>query len=566
MIKNVLNKTKVINANLVSQEVYQEVLDYLSKTNNDVLFSSNIHGLYHSEKVVLLSSLIADLEGVSSEDKHILKDAAFYHDIGRESDDEDKIHGLVAANKLKKNMFLLSDDDYERHGLIKLLNKFSIKLLNKENTKDVENLILEASNIDLDKLKGKIIDTDGMVIFLKESIYKDDKNIGLLMAIIDAHSSSNEEIILKNYVEEDSSVRLKYDKLYKILKDADALDRTRFPKCFDYSLNVDMLRYENSKKLVEFSELINDMYHICHGEYLDEKYLEDQESVKIGEMPCYHGIGYDFIKFKSILKHGILSYVELIDKGLKGARNFNGGNSISWISLVGTDATLYDQDKLSAYDSFIKDSISFECELEVYKGFPKQCKDEAIEMGIPYEHSNYYDEVYAKSKISIDEITKIRVPINNKKLSEINFMPMTTSSAIFKERMNYYKDEISLDEDFVEVMLKRFDDYKKELEYIYSCSQGKKSDVLNKTADMTLAKIKNLNKVIDLTVAQKYECLYKGLIDSEDEILIEDIIVYELNENGYDYRLSYNSDFMIIEGLNNVRDKTTKVKSKKGNF
>ena len=48
--------------------------------------------------------------------------------------------------------------------------------------------------------------------------------------------------------------------LYKILKDADALDRARFPKMVDASLKEEFLRLDVSKELVEFAFYINQLF------------------------------------------------------------------------------------------------------------------------------------------------------------------------------------------------------------------------------------------------------------------------------------------------------------------
>ena len=133
------------------------------------------------------------------DDLKILLDAGAYHDIGRVSDREDSTHGLTSA------------------------------------------YFYESKNV-----------------FRDEEIYHDKTNFAILKAITDYHSQNeidNPNVIKNNaymYDIDDKNYE-RYTLLANILKDADALDRKRFPDYDPAGLNTDYLRFKESVNLVNFA-------------------------------------------------------------------------------------------------------------------------------------------------------------------------------------------------------------------------------------------------------------------------------------------------------------------------
>ena len=177
-----------------------ELIEIINNIKQNKLYYSQIHGLYHSEKVLLFSYIIAKKMKLDPVSFQILVDAALYHDIKRQNDYEDSCHGLASALEIKN-----------------------------------------------------VVDSE---------IYSDKKNLDMLKAIVDIHSQDDkkERINFENY-ELDEEMYDKYKILYSILKDADALDRKRFSEKAMASLNPEFLRIEFSKELINLSTLINETYY-----------------------------------------------------------------------------------------------------------------------------------------------------------------------------------------------------------------------------------------------------------------------------------------------------------------
>ena len=135
----------------------------LDELREELLFCSSGHGITHCERVALFAFAIGVLEKVSDEDLRILMESAKYHDIGRIDDNEDKSHGRRSAEKF---------DEFE----------------------------------------------------IGSTFSKEAKKI--LKAICIGHSINDEdfEAVMQEF---DIKEKENCQKVFKILKDADALDRAR---------------------------------------------------------------------------------------------------------------------------------------------------------------------------------------------------------------------------------------------------------------------------------------------------------------------------------------------------
>lgn len=250
----------------------EEVLKILKTIKKDKLYRSNIHGLYHSEKVLLFAYLIAKNERLNDIDLKIITDAAMYHDVGRIDDSEEAFHGYRSAEMI-----------------------------------------------------DEIVD---------DEIYKDKNNLKILKAIIDAHSRKDE--LCKNSFESFEIDEKEYDRYYKlycILKDADALDRLRLSSDKTIGLNEEYLRVRYSRKLIGLSREINKKYRYLMMEPYLEKYrkIYNVDEPKKG---CFHSVGFNIFNFKSVLKNGILSHHAKEMNNIPCIRNYFGSNGNFWISVI----------------------------------------------------------------------------------------------------------------------------------------------------------------------------------------------------------------------------------------
>lgn len=182
--------------NILSLKRREILMRELESIKEDVLYKSKIHGIYHSQKVLFWSFVLSGDNKLSEVDEKILMDASKYHDIGRTNDIDDTIHGRVSA----------------------------IKVLS----------------------------------LIDDPIYQIKENKDLLCAIIELHSlpDQRESEIFRKYKLKDTK---RFSKLWKILKDADALDRIRYDLGYldELSFNPVYLRMPTSLNYIKAS------YELC---------------------------------------------------------------------------------------------------------------------------------------------------------------------------------------------------------------------------------------------------------------------------------------------------------------
>lgn len=181
--------------NLTAEEI-RTITEQLNSIQEKHLYKSKIHGIYHSEKVLFWTYLLGKDNGVSKEEERILLDAAKYHDIGRTNDIDDTIHGRVSALKICS---IVNDTVYE-----------------KEENKNLLCAIIELHSLD-DKMENTI---------------------------------AQKYHLLKN---------TRFPILWRILKDADALDRIRYDLGYldEFSFNPIYLRMKTSSYYIKAS------YELC---------------------------------------------------------------------------------------------------------------------------------------------------------------------------------------------------------------------------------------------------------------------------------------------------------------
>lgn len=215
---------RYLKAFLSNQLTISDIRDMLDeKTRNKIEETINIihqeqlytgkllHPSTHIENVILFSAIIGKSLSLSEDDLDLLLTASLYHDIGRKSDHYEKYHGKISSAIVKEKL----KNDYEKIELA--IMRAMISYHNEHEIRDVEG------NYDLTKL-----------IEICNDIGIDVKDEELMQRI----------------------VRLSF-----ALKDADALDRTRFsvtsPNAF---VDVNRLHFSISKRLIMFSEQVNEFY------------------------------------------------------------------------------------------------------------------------------------------------------------------------------------------------------------------------------------------------------------------------------------------------------------------
>lgn len=457
---------------------FHKIKTILSNVRWDKLYDSKIHGKYHSKKVFLFSYLIAKVNNFNEDDLTIISDAAIYHDMGRINDYEETLHGY--ASTLKVEEVLTSD------------------------------------------------------------IYKDGENLQHLMAIIEAHSVSDERRDFF-YNMHDLTEHERYIRLYNVLKDADALDRYRFYETCNAFLDERFLRTEASKKLIDFSKQINEIYKNEITNNIN-KNIENDSNEKCS---CFHSIGFDFFKINSILENGILSKKEMKKMGIEGTSNFQGGNLDDYISVV--DANLIDSNG-SAFKTFIMNGVSFICNVnKLYSSNNNHTKSYCIEHGLPYNHSFHEDEKYVRGKIPKDNITCVYIPNSqrNRDIRELSYIYNSLSYENFYNRIKHYYDNVPQN---ARTNLNKLDNlleqYKIAIEkYMFLDGMGRYREEKNITN-----KLENLRSSINIIIQ---EWLYNNYanelgINDNSSITVEDVVVHEINKLDYDSRIEKNKSGIVI--------------------
>lgn len=198
------------------------------------------HSRRHIENVILFSAVIGQLERIEDRDMDLLLNAALYHDTGRVNDIRSP--HAVASSKIAYDKL---------HGKIPNQDLQIIRAA-IEYHEVVENLTPPDYKVDEEKLNDIC------------------SNLGMDIT--------------------DKKVMERTKKIACILKDADALDRTRFLAESKSFVNKDFLHYNSSKLLIKFANQLNEHYaakdieQLCatHPELFDEisKTLEETKNPK----------------------------------------------------------------------------------------------------------------------------------------------------------------------------------------------------------------------------------------------------------------------------------------------
>lgn len=215
--------------------VFQRILDMISNSDlykNEFFNSSFQHNIYHIQRVMLFSQIIAQNEGISEKNFTLLLLAAGLHDSGRTRDRKDFEHGKKSAEIAKEYL------------------QNNINSISEEDVKIIQIAI--EYHTTQEKEKGRINVTELEKLCQKYNV-----------------SMANLERI---------------EIISSILKDADALDRTRFDT--QNTLNIDSLRTNTARNkfLIDFAKKVNQEFArtILNSNYNYENLVENDAVKTLG--------------------------------------------------------------------------------------------------------------------------------------------------------------------------------------------------------------------------------------------------------------------------------------------
>lgn len=219
----------------MNSSAFQKISDMISNSElykKEFFTSSFQHNIYHIQRVMLFSQIIAQNEGISKKNFTLLLLAAALHDSGRTRDRKDFEHGKNSAEIAKEYI------------------QNNINSISEEDVKIIQIAI--EYHTTQEKEKGRINITE-----LKELCQKYNVSMSNLERI---------EIISS------------------ILKDADALDRTRFDT--QNTLNTDSLRTNTARNkfLIDFAKKVNQEFArtILNSNYNYENLVENDTVKTLG--------------------------------------------------------------------------------------------------------------------------------------------------------------------------------------------------------------------------------------------------------------------------------------------
>lgn len=219
----------------MNSSAFQKILDMISNSElykKEFFTSSFQHNIYHIQRVMLFSQIIAKNEGISKKNFTLLLLAVALHDSGRTRDRKDFEHGKNSAEIAKEYI------------------QNNINSISEEDVKIIQIAI--EYHTTQEKGKGRINITE-----LKELCQKYNVSMANLERI---------EIISS------------------ILKDADALDRTRFDT--QNTLNTDSLRTNTARNkfLIDFAKKVNQEFArtILNSDYNYENLVENDTVKTLG--------------------------------------------------------------------------------------------------------------------------------------------------------------------------------------------------------------------------------------------------------------------------------------------
>lgn len=451
--------------------------DAINNMNREVLFKSPIHGEYHSEKVTLFAYLLGIQLGCTDKELEMLLDAGRYHDFMRERDVDDSLHGFSSA-------------------------------INIEQVIDVSKYT--------------------------------QQELAMLKVMIDYHSVASKQKYFDNsifYFELEPEYFDKCFKLANILKDADALDRKRFSNDSVAALNPSYLYFPNSLRMVKLAEEVNNAY--LPRMFTDEEILANPYLFKENG-DCFHSIGKNLFRLNSVLKHGILSYSKICKVDPNFTRNFDGGNSDKWVSVV--SKALLDSES-GASKEFLKNGLVFAfSNVEMYYPHEAVNSSYAKSFGLPYRKGEgYSDERYAFLEIPMDKLAGLSINkgLANTDLKDLsNYVFNSYAFSLFERNVKFYLSSMGLlvngdYPDDLKADIKEYEQIDAIVERVYKSGNFQETD---KYAEQLQIICSRINKKLARYIHNYYAKLLGR--DSSEKVTFKDAVEYELSKSRFDYTVS----------------------------
>ena len=144
---------KIIDNSNITNAYIKQMKDF----DTTILYKSEGHGMHHNIRVAFYAYIISSSENISEVDFNIIMEACKYHDIGRQNDLEDKMHGKRSAEKIS---FL--EEKYSKDELNYLKTIITCHSL---NDKDFEKIAVKNKIKDIErcrKMHEILKDSDGL--------------------------------------------------------------------------------------------------------------------------------------------------------------------------------------------------------------------------------------------------------------------------------------------------------------------------------------------------------------------------------------------------------------------
>jgi HD superfamily phosphodiesterase len=164
----------------INNSEFQSILDIISKSDlykNEFFTSSFQHNIYHIQRVMFFSQIIAQNEGISEKNLTLLLWAVALHDSGKTKDRKDFEHGKnsaeIAKEYLQNNIKGISEEDIqiiqiaiEYHTaqekdkiniieLERLCQKYNVSMTNLERIKIISAILKDADALDRTRFDKK---------------------------------------------------------------------------------------------------------------------------------------------------------------------------------------------------------------------------------------------------------------------------------------------------------------------------------------------------------------------------------------------------------------------------
>lgn len=425
----------------------EKFLSFIESLKIGKLYPGFIHGKYHSEKVCLYTFILGIELGLSEDEMKIVCDAALYHDFKRQGDYEDSLHGLAAANNIDE-------------------------------------------------------------IVYGDPFYQEPLNKSLLSGLIDNHSARDgrtDKVQEMTYYFHDLDV-YQYDmerfgELCHVLMDADALDRARFSKASLASLDPEFLHYDFSKDLIPLAEEVN----IAYKRFDLDKKVEFSELLQHTGAVC-HSAGFVFSRIPYILKYGLLSAGEQQRRNIMTHRNFDGGNTMRWISVVPvsliqegntTNAAFLDN---GIVIRTIEDQTYYESEYDMSRYSIADAK------GLPYIKGGHKEERFVFETVPIENISELYVSKKcaNKDLSELQYIFPNLDYLAYRKMLDELLREYKAPIDYskkIDVLYEKFVEMVKEYGKLSKSERNNFYDIYaQKFSSINMA----INKILAVIIKRNY--------------------------------------------------------------